>query len=75
MRIQVRLYGELRRRASAHPLQMHVPEGATVTDVIASLGLRSGEVWLASLDNQLVKMDHRLRPEDELALIPPVGGG
>jgi molybdopterin converting factor small subunit len=39
------------------------------------LELQSGEVWLIKLGGQLVDADHPLQPEDELALIPPIGGG
>jgi sulfur carrier protein ThiS len=54
---------------------MDVIDGATITDVMESLGLRPGEVWLATVDGQLADMDHQLQTDDELALMPPVGGG
>ena len=75
MRIWLRLRGGLRNYASSSSLEMDVHEGATVADVVESLGLRSGEVWLAMLDDQLVDKDHTLHPGDRLSLIPPVGGG
>jgi molybdopterin converting factor small subunit len=75
MKIRVRLYGGLRRHASSRPLEIDVHKSARVADVIESLGFRSGEVWLTTLDAQLVERDHPLRPGDELLLIPPVGGG
>jgi molybdopterin synthase sulfur carrier subunit len=75
MRIRVRLHGVLRRSASASQLELDLHEGATVASVIESLGLRPGQVWLATLDDRVVEMDHPLGPGDRLALIPPVGGG
>jgi sulfur carrier protein ThiS len=54
---------------------MDVSEGARVADVIQALKLRSGEVWLATVDGQLVEVAHQLQPGDELSLMPPVGGG
>ena len=54
---------------------MDVIDGATIADVVQSLGLRPGEIWLATVDGQLTDMDYKLQPDDELALMPPVGGG
>ena len=75
MEISVRLLGNLRRHATAGPLQIEIREGTTVTEAIELLGLRPGEVWLAKLGEQLVEMNRPLREGDELLLIPPVGGG
>lgn len=75
MRVLVRLYGGLRGYTSSNPLQLDLQDGATVADVMAQLNLRPGEVWLATLDDQLVETNHLLRPDDALSLIPPVGGG
>lgn len=75
MRVLVRLYGGLRGYISSNPQELDLHDGATVADVIAQLNLRPGEVWLATLNDQLVETNHLLRPDDELSLIPPVGGG
>lgn len=75
MKIVVRLHGGLRRQSSPHPLTLKVPDAATVGDVVKILELSSGEVWLIKLGNQLVDANHPLQPGDELALIPPIGGG
>jgi molybdopterin converting factor small subunit len=75
MRVLVRLYGGLRGYTSSNLLQLDLQDGATVADVMAQLNLRPGEVWLATLDDQLVETNHLLRSDDALSLIPPVGGG
>ncbi len=75
MRVLVRLYGGLRGYISSNPQELDLHDGATVADVIAQLNLRPGEVWLATLNDQLVETNHLLRPDDELSLIAPVGGG
>ena len=75
MKIVVRLYGGLRHQSSPHPLTLDVPDVANVEDVIRILELKPGEVWLAKLDGQLVDVNHPLQSGDELALIPPIGGG
>jgi molybdopterin converting factor small subunit len=75
VRILVRLFGGLRGYSSSKTLEINAIDGATIADVVDSLGLRPGEVWLATVDGQLADMDHQLQPDDELALVPPVGGG
>jgi molybdopterin converting factor small subunit len=75
MRIDVQLHGELRRALATRWMELNLRDGATVAEAIASLGLRSGQVWLAMLDGRLVEMDRPLRPGDNLSLVPPVGGG
>jgi molybdopterin converting factor small subunit len=75
IRTSVRLRGNLRPPGGPELQILEVGEGATVDDLIALLGLRPGDVWLAMLDGQPVEADRPLRPGDELSLIPPVGGG
>jgi sulfur carrier protein ThiS len=75
VRISVRVYGGLRGHGASKALQVDALDDATVADVVEALDLRPGEIWLATLDGQLVEMDHALQPGDELTLVPPVGGG
>ena len=80
--ISVRLFAVLRERAGADVVQVVLPRGATVADVLRALAERPG------LDELLARMpvlmavnrdyaDPRtaLAPDDELALVPPVSGG
>jgi sulfur carrier protein ThiS len=75
MRIDVQLHGELHHVLATRWMELDLRDGATVAEAIASLGLRSGQVWLAMMDGSLVEMDRPLRPGDRLSLVPPVGGG
>jgi molybdopterin converting factor small subunit len=75
MRIVVQLHGELCRTLATRELELDLRDGATVAEVIASLGVRPGQVWLAMLDGRLVEMERPLGPGDMLSLVPPVGGG
>ena len=77
MNIEVRLFGGLRVYASDRGRQftLELPEGATVQDLLAALGIPPGEVWLVSLDETLVKDDHVLHDGDRVMLVEPVGGG
>jgi len=69
------LLGELGRQATSNTIEMNVPQGATVAKAIELLGLRPGEVWITTIDGQLVDKDYLLCPGDKLSLLPPVGGG
>jgi molybdopterin converting factor small subunit len=71
----VQLHGELRLAAATDRLELDLRDRATVAEVIASLGLRSGQVWLAMMDGRLVETERTLRAGDNLSLVPPVGGG
>lgn len=75
MKINVRFYGELRRHEPSFFRRVELPAGATVADVIERLGLQAGEVWLVKLGDRLVETNYMLQPDDEIALMPPVGGG
>ncbi len=75
MKISVRVYGGLRGYSASKALQLDLLDDATVADVVETLDLRPGEIWLATLDGQLVEMGHELESGDELTLVPPVGGG
>jgi molybdopterin converting factor small subunit len=75
MKVTVRLLGGLGSRAPTSPLEVEIRQNATVAEVVERLGLRPGEVWLATLNGQLVAEGHLLQAGDELSLIPPIGGG
>jgi molybdopterin synthase catalytic subunit len=82
MTVRVRLFAVLRERAGRDAVEIDLEEGATVSEALSALaGLEPlGE----ALDRLPVRMavnreyaapDRRLRPGDELALIPPISGG
>jgi molybdopterin converting factor small subunit len=73
--VAVRLHGELQRRVPDNLLKLVVPRSTTVAEIAELLGLRSGEVWIATLGDQLVDKDQRIESDAELELIPPVAGG
>lgn len=76
MKITVTVFGELRRYLpDRDTVQVEVPEGATVTDVLARLGVPSDEVWMSAVNDVVVEADHPLAPGDRLEVFHPVGGG
>ncbi len=79
MNVQVRLYGLLRHyhpgpNANA-PLTLELPEGATLADVVARLGLPDGLVHAASVNNVAIGIGQPLHPGDQVGLFPPAAGG
>jgi len=76
MVIEVRLFAMLRERARAGTVEVEVPEGASVGDVIEALGDLVGETpVIAALNREYVGREQTVSAGDELALVPPVSGG
>ncbi len=74
MKISVRLFAGLRERAGADHVELDLPDDARASDVLAAMGLQPGQCIVA-LDREYARADERVRPEHEVALIPPVSGG
>jgi sulfur carrier protein ThiS len=76
MQINVTLVGSLRDKlpkAAKGKTTLTLPDGATVTDVIAQLGLSS--TVSAGIGGIAVDHSHQLQPGDELQLFRQLGGG
>ena len=79
MRIQVRLFAELRELLGSEALHLEVSEGATVAEALTLLRREhqalAGHSFVAAVNERYVESDQLLAELDELALIPPVSGG
>jgi molybdopterin converting factor subunit 1 len=81
MRVTVRLFARLRDIAGASELSRDLAAGATIGDVWRQLAgefpeLTQYERAISSAVNEdYARMDHVLRPDDEVAFLPPVSGG
>lgn len=76
MIVRLRLFAGLRERAGAAHVDVQVPEGATVQDVLDRVGdLTAGTSVVLAVNRDYAPVDTVLRAGDELALIPPVSGG
>lgn len=82
MRVEVRLFASLREAAGSDRVEIELGEGATVADALLALGRVPGlaEALAATVPTMAVNRDYAerttvLRPDDELALVPPVSGG
>ena len=82
MTVRVRLFAMLRERAGLRAIELEVPDGATVAEVTRALARRDGLGELLgrlpvvmAVNREYAPGERRLRPGDELALVPPASGG
>jgi molybdopterin synthase catalytic subunit len=80
MKVSVRLFAGLRERAGAERVEVELPDGARVADLLAAMGstpvgaLAPGQCVVA-LNREYASADAVVGPGDEVALVPPVSGG
>src|SRR4051794_26018433 len=74
VKISVRLFAGLRERAGSDRVELELPDDARASDVLAAMGMQPGQCIVA-LDREYAAADALIRPEHEVALIPPVSGG
>ena len=74
MVVSVRLFAGLRERAGSERIEVELPEGATIADLLAAmeLGPRS---CVAAVNREYAGPDTPIGAGDEVALVPPVSGG
>ena len=82
MTVRVRLFAILRERAGSDSVELDLADGATVGDALKALAKHPGLSEALRLipvgtavNREYAGPDAELRPNDELALIPPVSGG
>jgi molybdopterin synthase catalytic subunit len=80
VRVSVRLFAGLRERAGTDRLDVELPEGAMVGDLLAAMAgtpvgaLRPRECVVA-VNREYATPDEPVSAGDEVALVPPVSGG
>ena len=75
MQLHVKLMGMLRPKTPPGG-EIEVPDGATVEAVLQSLDIAAGQVQLVTVNGRPeTDRSHTLAAEDDLMVIPPVGGG
>lgn len=79
--VEVLLFGAAADRAGTRKVQLDVEEGATLAEVWPLLagrypGLSTMRDTLAfAVNGEYARMDGRVEPGDEVAVLPPVSGG
>jgi molybdopterin converting factor small subunit len=81
MRITVQFFSQLKEIAGTDELALDLPDGSNVADLLAQLyeRLPKLEKWDASIlvgiGVDFVERNHLIRPNDKIAIMPPVQGG
>lgn len=77
IRIEVEMLGHLRKYLAQgnQKATFDVPEGATVGDLLAQLGIQNDEAWNVSIEGKLVDQNHRLKEGTRILVFPPIAGG
>jgi molybdopterin converting factor small subunit len=90
MNLSVLAYPPYRAGLGFRDLDIEVPDGATLRDVLRLLARRSAEfeplaaarkdewLWgqlLVHVKGEMVRLDDRLNEGDKLELLPPIAGG
>lgn len=80
MTVRVQLFATLAAyspsgRADGGAASVEVPEGTTVEELAARLGIPADVPRLALVNGREVEPTHRLAPGDEVTLYPPLAGG
>lgn len=81
MKANVKLFAILRERVGAGDLVVHIPENATVSDLLEELNARHPKLrvdvhsTMIAVNTEYVDHRYTLQDGDEVALIPPVSGG
>ena len=79
MKIRVILFGTLRKSFSDHDsllgMEVEIPEGSTVGDLIAHIDLPAKKFGLVSVDGHLAKAGNRLQENAVVRVFQPIFGG
>lgn len=79
MIVKVKLLATLQRYKpeviAGEPFEVELPEPATISDLVAQLGIRDNEVKVVYVNGRARATVYRLNGGDEVGIFPPVGGG
>ena len=79
MDIKVRLHATLRRQTPEgyqNRLTVNLDERATVASLLETLGMgQDADHLMILIGRRRVDPDHRLKPDDQVDLFPPISGG
>jgi sulfur carrier protein ThiS len=76
MRIDIKLYGDLKKYAPSGPSQfsMTVPPATTLADILAMLAI-PGNLHISLVNGRRTEREVRLEEGDTIVLMPPLAGG
>src|SRR5829696_8524768 len=74
MVVSVRLFAGLRERAGRDRVEVELPDGAVVSDLLAAMDVAPRSCVVA-INREYADEQAVVQPGDEVALVPPVSGG
>ena len=81
MKVRVQFYAQLRELIGAHQLELELPHGVTVRELLKKIysqrpALRvHDKSILVGAGLEFVDRNYKLNPGEEIAIMPPVQGG
>ncbi len=81
MKVQLRFFAVLREIMGLEELEMDLAEGTTIAgllETVVSEHPKLGpyiKVLQVAVNHEIVGPEHLVKPEDEIAFLPPVSGG
>jgi sulfur carrier protein ThiS len=79
MKIRVILFGTLRKSFSdhdpVHGMEVEIPAGSTVEDLISHIDLPAKKFGMVSMDGHLVKAGNQLQENAVVRVFQPIFGG
>lgn len=81
MKVHAQFYAQLRDAVGASHFDVDLPDGSTVTELVEKLyqlkpALRAHDKSiLIGAGVEFVERNHKLKPGEEIAIMPPVQGG
>ena len=81
MQVQVQFYSNLKELAGASTRLIEIPQGSRVADLLEAIYARApalrawDESILVGAGVEFVERDYALRPNEDIAIMPPVQGG
>jgi molybdopterin converting factor small subunit len=81
MKVRAQFYAQLRDLIGSCEMDVELAEGATVCDLLAQIYAKRPELRphdksiLIGAGLEFVDRNHKLKPGDEISIMPPVQGG
>ena len=81
MKVLVQFYAQLRELIGVHELELELPDGASVRDLLEQVyvqqpALRAHDKSISTgAGLEFVDRNYKLNPGEEIAIMPPVQGG
>jgi sulfur carrier protein ThiS len=75
--LRVKAFGHLQRflQVEGDVIEAEVPEGSTAAQVLRQVGIPLSEVWLISIDDEVIDEEEPVPAGAELLIMAPVEGG